>query len=57
MRSQALCLFPEAATYPDFFNRHLTDPNRILKVVTGEASWARAFYFQLLKAVFEGDAE
>ena len=30
------CLFPEAVTFPDFFNTHLTDSNRVLKVTQGE---------------------
>ena len=49
--------FPEATTYPDFFNHNLTDDNRVLKVVSGGYCWARAFYYQLLKVIFEFETE
>lgn len=55
--SQLCCFFPEAVTYPAFFKTHLVDPNRVLKVTTGSECWARAFYYQLLKAIFELEVE
>lgn len=51
------CFFPEAVTYPVFFNTNLTDANRVLKITTGNEAWARAFYYQLLKAIFEIEME
>ena len=46
MSTSRNCFFPEATTYPDFFNHNLTDDNRVLKVVSGGYCWARAFYYQ-----------
>lgn len=45
-------IFADALSYPEFFHTNLTDPNRVLKVLVGDLSWARAFYYQLFKLIF-----
>ncbi len=54
-RKQGNRIFPNAETYPSFFATNLLDPNRVIKVVNGKYSVIRAFYYQLLKLIFELD--
>lgn len=46
-------IFPLAHTYPDFFKTNLSDPNRVIKLIQGKYCGVRAFYYQLLKLVFQ----
>lgn len=54
-RKQGNRIFPNAETYPIFFATNLLDPNRVIKAVNGKYSVIRAFYYQLLKLIFELD--
>jgi hypothetical protein len=51
-------LFPNATkSYPEFFKTNLVDPNRVIKIVEGKYCAVRAFYYQLLKLIFEIDSD
>jgi len=49
----AQLLYPDAISYPDFFNHNLLMPGRVIKSVKGKLALIRAFNYQLMKLTFE----
>lgn len=48
----AVMLYPDAQSFPDFFNNNLVAPGRVIKVAKGKSSLTRAFNYQLMKLTF-----
>lgn len=46
-------LYPDAQSYPDFFNQNLLSSGRVIKVARGNSALTRAFNYQLMKLTFE----
>lgn len=46
-------IYPDAHTYPEFFNNNLLSQGRVIKVVKGKTAVIRAFCYQLMKLIFE----
>lgn len=47
-------MFPDALTYPNFFNENLVSPNRVLKVFKDNVqSNIKIFYIQILRLAYE----
>lgn len=53
-RSSEEQTFPEAVTYPSFFDKHLVHPGRKIKALLNDPNAnIRVFYFQYLMLCFE----
>lgn len=51
-------LFPNAKSYPEFFNENLVSPDRVLKeFLNNPQSNIRIFYFQVLRLGYEIESE
>jgi hypothetical protein len=49
----ATMLYPDAQSYPQFFNHNLMAPGRVIKAVKGKSALTRSFNYQLMKLTFE----